>query len=192
MQRKILLALITPAFLSFMSAFAQVKEIGETNVQPTPEIKKLYDSLAGDWDTTENFEHTEFFPKGGERKGRTHTRLAAGGAMLAMEGHSDGSAGPLSYIIIVWWDKSANLYRYFTCFKDTGSGCEVRGTAHWEGNNFVNDYEEIEHGKKLKFRDIFQNITPNSYTLLFEWLKDDGSTQPVIISKAVRRVKSAK
>jgi hypothetical protein len=112
--------------------------------------------------------------------------------MLAMEGHSDGSAGPLSYIIIVWWDKSANLYRYFTCFKDTGSGCEVRGTAHWEGNNFVNDYEEIEHGKKLKFRDIFQNITPNSYTLLFEWLKDDGSTQPVIISKAVRRAKSAR
>ena len=38
------------------------------------------------------------FPNGGERKGRTHVRLAAGGALLAMEGHSDGSAGPLSYI----------------------------------------------------------------------------------------------
>lgn len=110
-------------------ASGQVKEIGQGNVQPTPEIKRLYDSLAGDWDTTENFERTEFFPKGGERMGRTHTRLAAGGAMLAMEGHSDGSAGPLSYIIIVWWDKSTSLYRYFTCFRDTGSGCEARHRA---------------------------------------------------------------
>jgi hypothetical protein len=46
-----------------------------------------------------------------------------------MEGHSDGSAGPLSYIIVIWWDKKANLYHYFACFKDAGSGCEVRGEA---------------------------------------------------------------
>jgi hypothetical protein len=116
-------------------------------------------------------------------------RLAAGGAMLVMEGHSDGSAGPLSYIIVVWWDKGANLYRYFTCFKDADSGCEVRGTAQWDGDKFVNDYEEVVDGKKMRFRDTFQDITPNSHTLIFAWIKDDGSTQPVIISKAVRRSK---
>jgi hypothetical protein len=109
--------------------------------------------------------------------------------MLVMEGHSDGSAGPLSYIIVVWWDKDANLYRYFTCFKDTGSGCEVRGTARWDRDKFVNDYEEVLHGEKMKFRDTFQDITPKSHTLVFAWVKDDGSTQPVIISKAVRRSK---
>jgi hypothetical protein len=111
--------------------------------------------------------------------------------MLIMEGHSEGSAGLLNYIIVVWWDKDANLYRYFTCFKDTGSGCEVRGTAHWEGGTFVNDYEEMVDGKKMKFRDTFQDITPNSHTLVFAWVKDDGSTQPVIISKAVRRPNDA-
>jgi hypothetical protein len=68
-----------------------------------------------------------------------------------------------------------------------GSDCEVRGTAHWDGGNFVNDYEEVVDGKKMTFRDTFQNITPNSYTLVFAWVKDDGSTPPVIISKAVRR-----
>ena len=113
-------------------------------------------------------------------------RLAADGATLVLEGHSDGSAGPLSYIIVVWWDRETNLYRYFTCFKDTSSGCEVRGTAHWDQDNFVNDYEEVVDGKKMKFRDTFQDITPNSYTLVFAWVMDDGSTQPVIISKAVR------
>jgi hypothetical protein len=72
---------------------AQLKEIGEVNVQPTPEIKKLFEALAGDWDTSGKREHTRFFPSGGERKGRSHVRLAGGGAMSVMEGRSDGSAG---------------------------------------------------------------------------------------------------
>jgi hypothetical protein len=51
----------------------------------------------------------------------------------------------------------------------------------------VSDYEEVVAGKKMKFRDTFQDIKPNSYTLVFVWVKDDGPTQPVIITKAVRR-----
>jgi hypothetical protein len=129
---------------------AQLIEIGEADATPAPEVKRLYEALGGDWDTSEQRERTRFFPNGGERKGKTHVRLGAGGAMLVMEGHSDGSAGPLSYIIVVWWDKTANLYRYFTCFKDQSSGCEMRGTAHWEGNKFVNDYQETVDGEKLK------------------------------------------
>jgi hypothetical protein len=166
---------------------AQVREIGEVDVRPIPEIKRLFEALAGDWDTIEKREHTQFFPNGGERKGKSHVRLAAAGAMLVMEGHSDGSAGPLSYIIVIWWDKHASLYGYFTCFKDSGSGCQVRGTAHWEGDKFVNDYEETVKGKRMKFRDTFQDISANSHTLVFAWVKDDGSTEPVIISKAMRR-----
>ena len=130
-----------------------------------------------------------FFPNRCERKGRSHIRPGAGGAVLVMEGHSDGTAGPLRYIIVVWWDKDASLYGYFTCFKDTGSGCEVRGTANWDGDEFVNDYEEVVDGKKLRFRDTFQDITANSHTLVFAWIKDDGSMEPVIVSKAVRRSK---
>jgi hypothetical protein len=97
--------------------------------------------------------------------------LAAGGAMLVMEGHSDGSAGPLSEIIVIWWDKDANLYRTLTASKDAGSGCEVRGEARWDGDKFVNDYEEVVNSHKMKFRDTFQDITSNSYTLVFAWVK---------------------
>jgi hypothetical protein len=125
----------------------------------------------------------QFFPNGGERKGRAHARLAAGGATLVMEGHSDGSAGPLSYIIVVWWDKHAKLYGYFTCFKDPDVGCEVRGTAHLRWGQVR---ERLRRGcgrQEMKFRDTFQDIKPNSHTLVFVWVKDDGSTQPVIITK---------
>jgi hypothetical protein len=53
----------------------QIAEAGEANVQPTPEIKKLFEAFAGDWDTSENRERTQFFPNGGERKRRSHIRL---------------------------------------------------------------------------------------------------------------------
>lgn len=184
-----LFLVLSAAFVFPRRLDAQVKEIGEVNVQPAPEIKRLFEAFGGDWDTSEKRERTQFFPNGGERKGRSQVRLAADGAMLVMEGHSDGSAGPLSYIIVIWWDKDAKLYGFFTCFKAESSGCEVRGTAHWEGDKFVNDYEETVNGKKLKFRDTFDDIRPNSRTLVFAWVKDDGSSEPVIISKSVRRLK---
>jgi hypothetical protein len=117
---------------------AQIAEAGEANGQPTPEIKKSFEAFAGDWDTSENREQTQFFLNGGERKGRSHIRLGAGGAVPVME---------------------------------------------------VHDYEEVVDGKKLRFRDTFQDITANSHTLVFAWIQDDGSMEPVIISKAVRRSK---
>jgi hypothetical protein len=88
-----LMALTLVAFPAVVCA--QITEVGEANVQPTLEIKKLCEAFAGDWDTSEKRERTQFFPNGGERKGRSHIRLGAGGAVLVMEGHSDGSAGPL-------------------------------------------------------------------------------------------------
>jgi len=63
----------------------------------------------------------------------------------------------------------------------------VKCAAHCDCDKFVSDYEEVVAGKKMKFRDTFQDIKPNSYTLVFVWVKDDGPTQPVIITKAVRR-----
>lgn len=167
--------------------YPQVAGSAGTSLRPVPEMKRLFETFGGDWDTTEKREKTQFFPEGGERRGRSYVRLGAGGATLVMEGHSDGSAGPLSYTIVVWWDKQESRYGYFTCFKDETSGCEVRGTAQWEGDKFVNDYEEAIKGKRFKFRDTFENITATSHTLVFAWVKDDGSTMPVIVSTAVRR-----
>jgi hypothetical protein len=113
----------------------------------------LCEGFAGDWNTSEKKERTQFSSNRGERNER---RLGAGAAVLVMERHCGGTAGPLSYVIVVGWDKDAGLYDFFTCFKDMGSGCEVRGTAHWDGDKFVNDDAEVVDGKKLRFRDAFK------------------------------------
>ncbi len=41
----------------------------------------------------------------------------------------------------------------------------LRGTAHWEGAAFVNDYEDTVAGKKTQWRDSF-TFTPTSHTLV--------------------------
>lgn len=93
-------------------------------------------------------ERGQFFPNGGERTGRSHCELGVNGLTLICQGHSNGSAGELSYLIAIWWEKEAKLYRFLTCFNDAAKPCVVRGTARWEGETFVNEYEETVDGAK--------------------------------------------
>ena len=170
------------------TAFTQRNNVsGKTAQNPTPEMEKLAKSFVGDWDTSETMERSEYFPNGGGRHGVSHWRLAVGGSTIVGEGHSDGSAGPLDHLILIWWAKKAGVYDYFVCFKDTGSLCEIRGTAHWEGNDFINDYEETEHGRKTKWRDSFVHITPVSYTLIAARQQDDGTMKTLITTQSKRR-----
>src|SRR5215813_7136477 len=110
--------------------------------QPAPEMQELAHAFVGDWNNVELMEPSGQFPRGAGRRGASRCELGVGGTSLICRGSSDGSAGKLDHLIVIWWDKNTRLYEFFICFKDQGSGCEVRGTAHWDGDNFVNDYSE--------------------------------------------------
>jgi hypothetical protein len=152
---------------------------------PVPEIERLAKALVGDWNTTETMEKGEFF-SGGSRHGVVHVRLAAGGTTLIYEVHSDGSAGKLDGMLVIWWDKGANLYRVFVCFNNPKHPCEMRGTAHWEGDSFVNDYEDTVKGKKAPWRDTF-TFTPTSHTLVAAMKLGNGTMKTLITTEATRR-----
>lgn len=153
----------------------------------SPEMARLANAMAGDWTTSESMERGDLFPNGGSRQGLSHVQLGTGGTTLVSEGHSDGSAGSLDHLIVIWWDGNAKVYRFFTCFKTRRSACEVRGTAHWEGDAFVNDFEEVVKGKTTKFRDVFSQFTPTSRTLVMYVAAEDGTMKPAVTTKSVRR-----
>ena len=132
-------------------------------------------------------ERGEFFPNGGARSGRAHFRLSDGGDVLVEEGQSGGTAGKLHFMIIIWWDAPAEVYRFFTCFNDDQIPCRVRGTAFWEGENFVNEYEHTENGKTLTWRDVFSRIAGDSFTLVAGTVTSDGRFVPVITTKYFRQ-----
>jgi hypothetical protein len=150
-----------------------------------PEMDRLARALLGDWNTTETMERSELFPNGGERHGIVHVRLAAGGTTLIYEVHSDGSAGKLDGMLVIWWDKDASLYRFFICFNNPNHPCKMRGTAHWQDDSFVNDYEEVAKGKKTSWRDSL-TFTPTSHTLVAA-MQVGGAVHTLITTSAVRR-----
>jgi hypothetical protein len=151
------------------------------------EMARLAKALGGDWNTAESMEKSEFFPNGGSRQGRAHIQLVAGGTSLFAEFHSNGSAGRLDGLYVIWWDKAASIYRFFVCFNDSKSPCNLRGTAHWEGDIFVNDYEEMVDGKMTKCRDSFIHITATSHTLVAAIDAGDGTMKTLITTTNTRR-----
>jgi hypothetical protein len=164
----------------------------EESVQPpvsaaSSEMDRLAKALAGNWNTAESMEKSVFFPKGGARRGRAHVWLTAGGTTLIDEVHSDGSAGKLDGLLVIWWDDTAKLYRLLTCFNSPKNPCKIRGTAHWKGDTFVNDYEEVVNGKLSKCRDSFIHITPTSHSLVAAMDAGDGTMKTLITTTSTRR-----
>ncbi len=178
--------LISATLVLSLAATQRMQAEGVPGQSPVPEMDRLAKALVGDWNTTETMERGELFPNGGERHGIVHVRLAAGGTTLIYEVHSDGSAGRLDGMLVIWWDKEASLYRFFICFNNPNHPCEMRGTAHWEGDSFVNDYEEIVKGKRTPWRDSF-TFTPTSHTLVAAMEVAGGAMKTLITTRATRR-----
>src|SRR6266478_130324 len=124
-RSRLLYGLLVFAFVpSFACAQQTVKSAQPAVSASSPEIDRLAKALGGDWNTAESMEKSEFFPNGGSRHGRAHIRLVAGGTSLFAEFHSDGSAGKLDGLYVIWWDKPANIYRFFDCFN------HITSTSH--------------------------------------------------------------
>lgn len=178
--------LLAIALSTLLPAQQSRNTTGPAEPTSSPEMNRLAKALVGDWTTVETMERSEFFPNGGSRHGIVHVRLAAGGNTLIYEVHSNGSAGKLDGFHAIWWDKGAKLYNFFACFNNPNNPCKMRGTAHWEGTTFVNDYEEIVDGKKRPFRDSFV-ITPTSHTLIAAIDMGNGTMKTVITTRGTRR-----
>jgi hypothetical protein len=152
----------------------------------SPEMDRLAKALAGNWDTTETMERSEIFPDGGSRHGTVHVRLASGGYTLIYEVHSNGSAGKLDGFHTIWWDRGTKLYYFLACFNNPDHPCRMRGTAHWDGDTFVNDYVEMIDGKKTQWRDSF-TITATTHTLVAAMDMGHGTRKAFITTRGTRR-----
>lgn len=155
----------------------------------SPEMALLAKVLAGDWNTVEIVQHGKPIPEGAGRRGTAHVSLVGGGTALVSEGHSTGAVGgDLRWFITIWWDADAKVYRFLTCFRTpVDAGCELRGTAHWDGNTFVNDYEEVINGKRTKIQDLWTDITPNSHILTEAHDTGNGVMKAYVVSHSTRQ-----
>jgi hypothetical protein len=83
---------------------------------------------------------------------------------LIYEVQSNGSAGKLDGFHTIWFDRTTKLYYFFACFNDPDHPCRMRGTAHWEGDAFVNDYESSQ-AKRPGGRIFSPSLPPRTFSL---------------------------
>lgn len=150
---------------------SETKKPGETGLRPTPEMERLLKPFEGKWLVKETFEVSES-KKGRTREG-TATFRAGAGFSLIEEYRSNGSAGELRFLALLWWDPDSQAYRFLAYANN--DGCRLRGTAKWEGRSLVNTWEEEIEGKKMSFKDSFVDISPTSFMLVSEGLGDAAS-----------------
>jgi len=182
-------AVIVRWLLCGISLLCSASPVQSSDSAVVPEMARLAKVLAGDWNTVEIVQHGRPVAEGEGRRGTVHVTLAGGGTVLVSEGHSVGTVGgDLRWFITIWWNPAAKNYRFLTCFKTPGeAGCELRGTAHWEGDTFLNDYEEMINGKRTKMRDVWSDIMPNSHTLTAEYDTGNGVMKPYVVSHDTRQ-----
>ena len=133
---------------------------------PAPEMQRLLDAFTGNWRVSETFEvEARTSRQGKTRQGTASFRAGPGYSLIENYG-SDGSAGRLSFLALLWWDESAHVYRMLTCANN--EGCQLRGTAKWEGTELVNSWEEKVDGKAATFKDSFVDISSSSFRLVSE------------------------
>jgi hypothetical protein len=72
-------------------------------------------------------------------------------------------------MVVIWWDNEAKAYNFFTCGNGGNNPCKIRGTAHWDGDSFVNNYELTIRGAKKKWKDTFSRSLQSRSRLLRQW-----------------------
>jgi hypothetical protein len=186
-SRRIILGL----FLAFgWSSFAQQPNTTTHIVDPAanPEMGRLARVFVGEWNTTEAFTPNEFYPNGAQRRGTARFSLATGGTSLIEEVHSDGSAGKLDFMVIIWWNADAKSYEFFTCGNRGSDPCKIRGTAQWDGDSFVNRYDLTMRGITKKWRDTFSEFSLQSFTLVAAMESNNsGKMETMITTKYIRK-----
>ncbi len=136
----------------------------KVGLQPSPEMQRLLNAFAGSWTVSETFE-VSASREGKARQGTASFRACPGFSLIE-EYKSNGSAGELRFLAVLWWDDVAKIYRILTCANN--DGCQARGSAKWEGDTLVNSWEEEVNGKTAALKDSFVDISPASFRLVSE------------------------
>ena len=121
---------------------ANARKSASSDLRPAPEMQRLLDAFVEHWHVNESFEVAS---RQGKTRQGTATFRAGPGYSLIEDYRSTGSPGTLSFLGLLWWDESAHIYRLLTCANN--DGCQLRGTAKWEGKELGNSWEEKVDGK---------------------------------------------
>jgi len=142
---------------------------GQTKAQgdskPDPQIEKLLRALGGRWSITDELAPDASSPKGKTGAGTIIWRPGPGGFSAVEEFQSKQGNQVVTGVGMLWWEDALHGYHTIWCDSTNPGGCiDFKHAAHWEGSNLVLQEDYEANGRKFTFREVFGEITPDSFT----------------------------
>ena len=152
---------------------------------PVPALQKL---MLGSWSTRITYDKSKDLPNGEVAAGEENWYPGPGGLSLVEEYREHNSKGEIQGLGVAWWDASLNAYHVLWYESTDPAGCTIpNGVARWEGDHLVLASQQEVGGKKLKFREIFSDITPTSFRQTLYSAEGDSELKAFVTIRATRK-----
>jgi len=112
----------------------------------------------GEWDYTESYPKSAFYPNGGKNTGVYTSKLGPGGNSMVENFHSQGPVGDFEGLIVMTWDPREKAYKAYV-FGNEFPGALVE-TGQFEGDALVFRSEFPAEGATLKIRNVTRLAAP--------------------------------
>lgn len=137
----------------------------ETGTKHNPQMERLLSALEGTWSITDELTPDSSSPKGKKGAGTIVWRPGPGRFSAVEEFRSRQGDVDVTGLGILWWEDAAHGYRTIWCDSTNPGGCiDFKNSAKWEGSSLVLEENYEVGGKKLTFKEVFGDITPDSFT----------------------------
>jgi hypothetical protein len=114
----------------------------------------------GEWDYTETYPKSAFYPNGGKNTGVYTSKLGPGGNSLINTFHSQGPVGDFEGLLVMTWDAREKAYKAYV-FGNGFPGAIVE-TGQFEGDALVYRLEFPVEGGVVKLRNVTRVTGPGT------------------------------
>ena len=122
---------------------------------------KLLGIFGGTWSIAEMYDPSDSMPHGGTGSGQEIWHAGPGERSVIEEYRSTSSTG----FGLGWWEAESAGFRLNWCSDDDPHGCtRLSEVATWQANTWVVRHTGRENGQDFEFKEVFSDITPNSFT----------------------------
>lgn len=158
-------AIILLALAAVAARYAEARSTKKAQEpRPGAQTEKLLKSLQGVWTITDKLSPDASNPQGVTGAGTIVWRAGPGGYSAVEEFRSKQGQNDVTGLGMMWWDKSANGYHTIWCDSTNPTGCiDFKNAAQWQRADLVLQEDYESNGKKFTFREVFGEITANSF-----------------------------
>ena len=139
----------------------------------------------GEWDFTETYPKSAFYPEGGRNTGVYTSKLGPGGNSLVNTFHSQGPVGDFEGLLVMTWDAREKAYKAYAFGNDFPGG--LVETGQFEGDALVFRSEFPVEGATIKLRNSTKLAAPGKIESDEFFTMKDGSETLLVHVEAKKR-----